>query len=63
MDYIKIAELANRCNVKLQQITEYYRLARVHSEVMDEIIPAEIDKLQKELNALDIKLTKLIKPN
>jgi predicted DNA-binding protein YlxM (UPF0122 family) len=63
MEYLKISELANKCEVKRQQISEYYRMIGANPNFTIEIkdaIHKSIDDMQDDLNKLENKLRKLI---
>jgi hypothetical protein len=63
MDYLKIAETANRCEVKSKQIAEYYRIIGANPRFPEDVKNAfsnAIADMEKELKTLETKLKKLI---
>lgn len=63
MQYLKIAEIANKCEVKRQQINEYYRMIGANSQFtkdLDSVIYESIKYIQRELDILENKLKKLV---
>lgn len=64
MNYLKISELANRCEVKHQQIIEHYRMIGSHPNLdsdTKEVFYAAILDMKVELEKLENQLRKLIK--
>lgn len=63
MDYLKIAEIANRCEVKHQQIIEYYRFIGANLRISESALNSiheSIKQIEKDLKTLDNKLRKLV---
>ncbi len=63
MDYLKIATIANRCEVKRQQIAEHYRMIGANMQFTDEtknVFYAVINDMKKELEGFENRLKKLI---
>ena len=64
MDYLKIAEIANKCEVKRQQISEHYRMIGANSQFTDEVrnvFYAVIKDMERDLKVLEDKLRKYVK--
>lgn len=64
MDYLKIAEIANKCEVKRQQISEHYRMIGANNQFTDEIrnvFYAVIEDMERDLKILESKLLKYVK--
>jgi predicted DNA-binding protein YlxM (UPF0122 family) len=63
MNYLKIAEIANKCEVKRQQINEHYRMIGANSQFTketQEVFYCTIKDMEKELKDLESKLVKQI---
>lgn len=63
MDYLKIAEIANKCEVKRQQISEHYRMIGANSQFTDEIREVfylTIKEMETDLKLMEGKLYKLV---
>jgi hypothetical protein len=63
MDYLKIAETANRCEVKSKQIYEHYRMIGAHPRFPEDVknaFQAVIADMERDLKTLENKLKKLI---
>lgn len=63
MDYLKIAEIANKCEVKRQQISEHYRMIGANNQFTDEIrnvFYSTIKEMETDLKILEGKLYKLV---
>mgnify|MGYP003431212082 CR=1 FL=1 len=63
MEYLKIAEIANKCEVKKQQICEHYRMLGAHPNFTKEtqdIFYAVIKDMERDLVTLEGKLRKYI---
>jgi len=64
MDYLKIAEIANKCEVKRQQISEHYRMIGANNQFTDEIrnvFYTVIKDMERDLKILESKLLKYVK--
>jgi hypothetical protein len=64
MQYLKIAEIANKCEVKRQQIIEHYRMVGANREFTDDvrnIFYNTIKDMEQDLKVLENKLIKCIK--
>ena len=64
MEYLKIAEIANKCEVKRQQISEHYRMIGANNQFTDEVrdvFYAVIKDMERDLKALEDKLRKYVK--
>ena len=64
MDYLKISEIANKCEVKRQQISEHYRMIGANNQFTDEIrnvFYAVIKDMERDLKNLEDKLIKYVK--
>jgi len=64
MNYLKIAEIANKCEVKRQQISEHYRMIGANNQFTDEIknvFYAVIKDMETDLKILESKLLKYVK--
>jgi hypothetical protein len=63
MDYLKIAEIANRCEVKRQQINEHYRMVGANGQFTEDVRSVfyeTIENLKKDLEKLEDKLARLV---
>jgi len=62
MDYLKIAQIANQCEVKRQQINEHYRMIGAHKfQVEVEVKFANaIHNMKVDLAKLENKLKKIV---
>ncbi len=63
MDYLKIAETANRCEVKSKQIYEHYRMLGTNPRFPEDVMnafKATITDMERDLKTLETKLKKLI---
>lgn len=64
MEYLKIAEIANRCEVKRQQIGEHYRMLGANNQFTDDVkdvFYSVIKDMEHDLKILENKLCKHIK--
>ena len=64
MEYLKIAEIANRCEVKRQQISEHYRMIGANNQFTDEVRDVFYDvikDMKRDLKVLEDKLRKYVK--
>ena len=64
MEYLKIAEIANKCEVKRQQISEHYRMIGANNQFTDEVrnvFYAVIKDMERDLKVLEDKLRKYVK--
>lgn len=64
MECLKIAEIANKCEVKRQQINEYYRMIGANKQFTDEVrnvFYAVIKDMERDLKVLEDKLRKYVK--
>lgn len=63
MEYLKIAEIANKCEVKRQQIIEHYRMvgANRFTDEVKNIFYADIKGMENDLKVLENKLRKYVK--
>jgi hypothetical protein len=64
MEYLKIAEIANKCEVKRQQISEHYRMIGANNQFTDEVrdvFYAVIKDMERDLKFLEDKLRKYVK--
>ena len=67
MEYLKIAEIAeiaNKCEVKRQQISEHYRMIGANNQFTDEVrnvFYAVIKDMERNLKVLEDKLRKYVK--
>ena len=64
MEYLKIAEIANKCEVKRQQISEHYRMIGANSQFPDEvrnIFYDVIKDMERDLKTLEDKLRRHVK--
>jgi hypothetical protein len=64
MEYLKIAEIANKCEVKRQQISEHYRMIGANNQFTDEvrnIFYSVIKDMERDLKTLEDKLRKYVK--
>ena len=64
MEYLKIAEIANKCEVKHQQINEHYRMIGANNQFTDEVrnvFNAVIKDMERDLKVLENKLRKHVK--
>ena len=64
MEYLKIAEIANKCEVKRQQISEHYRMIGANNQFTDEVrnvFYAVIKNMERDLKVLEDKLRKCVK--
>jgi predicted DNA-binding protein YlxM (UPF0122 family) len=63
MEYLKIAEIANKCEVKKQQIFEHYRMIGAHPNFAKEtqdVFYNVIKDMERDLETLEKKLRKCI---
>lgn len=63
MEYLKIAEIANKCEVKKQQIFEHYRMLGAHPKFAKEtqdIFYNVIKDMERDLATLENKLRKYV---
>lgn len=63
MEYLKIAEIANKCEVKKQQISEHYRMIGANPKFTKEtynIFYAVIKDMENDLETLEGKLRKYV---
>lgn len=63
MKYLQIAEIANKCEVKTQQIAEHFRMLGAHPNFTEEtkdIFYAVIKDMQRDLVTLEGKLRKYV---
>jgi hypothetical protein len=63
MDYLKIAEIAHRCEVKRQQMSEHYRMIganRTFNKETQDIILAAIKDMKSDLARMEDKLRKYL---
>lgn len=63
MDYLKISEIANQCEVKRRQINEYYRIIGGNSqfpEDVKDILYSTINDLNRDATMLENKLRKCV---
>lgn len=63
MDYIKITEISNKCEVKRQQINEYYRMLGANAHFTTEVknlLYNTIENMENDLKVLENKLQKCI---
>ena len=63
MEYLKISEIANKCEVINMQIFEYYRLLGANKQLSkenDDIIYSTIENLKKDLQKAELRLKKLV---
>ncbi len=63
MDYSKIAELAQQCEVKQRLQSEHYRMIGANPQFSDETratIYSTIRDIQSELDKLESKLRKMV---
>ena len=64
MEYLKIAEIANKCEVKRQLISEHYRMIGANIQFTDEVrnvFYAMIKDMERDLKVLEDKLRKYVK--
>lgn len=64
MDYLKIAEIAQKCNVKQAQILEHYRMIGANPQFPKEVVDtfyAVISDMEAEKTRLEKQLWKLVK--
>ena len=64
MEYLKIAEIANRCEVKRQQISEHYRMIGANNQFTYEVRDVFYDvvkDMKRDLKVLEDKLRKYVK--
>lgn len=64
MEYLKIAEIANKCEVKRQQINENYRMIGANSQFTNEVrdvFYSTVKDMECDLKALENKLRKYVK--
>lgn len=63
MEYLKIAEVANKCEVKRQQISEHYRMIGANPNFTKEtkdVFYVTIQDMEADLERLENKLRKYI---
>lgn len=63
MNYLKISEVANKCEVQQQLINEHYRLIGANPNLSEEIrtmLYAEIEYMKKQLGRFEKVLRKFI---
>lgn len=56
MEYLKIAEIANKCEIKHQQIIEHYRMIGANNQFTDEVknvFYAVIEDMERDLKVLE----------
>lgn len=64
MEYLKIAGIANECEIKRQQISEYYRMIGANNQFTDEVRNVFYDvvkDMERDLKVLEDKLRKYVK--
>ena len=64
MEYLKIAEIANKCEIKRQQISEHYRMIGANNQFTDEVRDVFYDvikDMKRDLKVLEDKLRKYVK--
>jgi predicted DNA-binding protein YlxM (UPF0122 family) len=64
MEYLKIAEIANKCEVKRQQISEHCRMIVANNQFTDEVrnvFYAVIKDMERDLKVLEDKLRNYVK--
>jgi predicted DNA-binding protein YlxM (UPF0122 family) len=63
MDYLKVSEIANKCEIKRQQISEHYRMMGANPEFTLEVRNVfydAIEDMERDLKKLENKLRTLI---
>lgn len=63
MEYLKIAALANKCEVKRQNINECYRLIGANPNLSKECIEFlynQIESMEKDLTFIENKIRKYV---
>lgn len=64
MEYLKIAEIAHKCEVKRQQINEHYRMLGANKQFSDsvkDVFYAVVKDMERDLKSLEEKLRKYTK--
>ena len=64
MEYLKIAEIANKCEVKRLQINEYYIMIGANMQFTDEVrnvFFVAIREMEHDLKTLEDKIRKYVK--